>query len=153
MKILVIYLSILFAMQSITATAQIENGINYYSQFDQLMKYKRQYEKYRNLAEKNENFSDKRDSVYTLYTSKIKSMQKKPEMYLKHLEEVIRTNDAKSKDTYPQPYDYFDTSLPFDSSLHFVKRVDLYKIIKKYIFDEKANLLPEKINTIKKINS
>ena len=47
-------------------------------------------------------------------------------------------------------YDYFPTHLPFDPELHSLTRLELYKIIKKHLFEKNANALPEKTEAYEK---
>ncbi|MCC2600713.1 hypothetical protein [Sphingobacterium sp. FBM7-1] len=81
--------------------------------------------------------------MYSVYTNEIESIRNKPKIYLSHINRAI----AKNKVDYDGPasvlYSYVNTSMPFDPDLHFINRLELYKIVKKHIF-EKELLLPEK---------
>lgn len=109
-----------------------------------LLHYKRTYEEFKEKAQKNNSYVTKRDSMYIVYTNKIESIRNAPEIYLSHINRAI----AKSKVDYDGParvlYSYVNTALPFDPDLHFIDRLELYKIIKKHIFEKSELLLPEK---------
>lgn len=145
MKVLITLIVFLFSMPSI---AQQKLSID--QEFNNLLYYKQYFEKYRDLAEKKPDFIVKRDSFKTAYDDMIQKIKAAPEVYLTHIDRAI----AKNKVEYDGPvkvlYDYFPMHLPFDAELHSLTRLELYKVIKKHLFERNENALPEKTEAYEK---
>lgn len=133
-----------FSQGILEKPTQLENDFNV------LLSYKRNYEQFEVYTKKSKQTNKwitKRDSVYKLYTQKAESIRQDPK-YLAHINNAI----ASGKSGYIGPksilYDYVNTALPFDPSMHFIDRLELYKLIKAYII-EKGTLLPKHTNMYK----
>lgn len=145
MKKIVWFISVFIMVLSSTVQGQEKRkNLSVDAEFNWLLHYKRQYEEYRGVAKKRDSYIIKRDSVYKLYVNQIESIRRAPEVYLSHIDRAI---DQK-KVVYDGParvlYSYVNTAMPFDSDLYYIYRLDLYKIIKKYLFEKRDSLLPEK---------
>lgn len=143
MKIITFFISTFIFCQLCVGQEEGKN-LSVDAQFNWLLHYKRTYEEFQQKAQKNSSYVTKRDSMYTVYTNKIESIRNAPEIYLSHIDRAI----TKNKVDYDGParvlYSYVNTAMPFDPDLHFINRLDLYKIIKKHIFEKKELILPEK---------
>ena len=113
-----------------------------------LLIYKMQYEQYSLAAKAKNEFTEKnvrkRDSVYTLYVEQVENIRNSPEKYLTHINRSIKNGKVEYDGIHRVPYDYVNTALPFDMALHSVTRLELYEIVKKYIFEKKYKLLPHR---------
>ncbi|MBD1434721.1 hypothetical protein H8B06_17985 [Sphingobacterium sp. DN00404] len=114
------------------------------AEFNWLLHYKRSYEEYKGKAEKYKHYENKRDSMYTLYRDQIEIIRNAPDKYLSHINGAIAQNKVEYDGPPRIRYSYSAPSMPFDLTLHSIDRLDLYKIIKKHIFERRDTLLPEK---------
>jgi len=134
-------ISVVFSQGIVERPTQLENDFNV------LLSHKRNYEKFDSLSKKSAEWNPKRDSLYKLYTQKAESIRQDPK-YLAHINNAI----ASGKSGYIGPkrilYDYVDSALPFDPDIHFIDRLELYKLIKIYVI-EKGTLLPKHTNMYK----
>jgi len=131
-------ISVAFSQGIVERPTPLENDFNV------LLSYKRNYEKLDSLSKKNKHsneWSIKRDSVYKLYTEKAKSIRNDPK-YLAHINTAIASGSSGYIGPKRILYDYVNTALPFEPDLHFIDRLELYKLIKIYII-EKGKLLPK----------
>jgi|SRR5690606_33744874 len=145
MKVLITVMALIFSMPLI---AQKKLSID--AEFNYLLHYKRSFEQYRDLSVKRPEFAAKRDSFKTAYDDMIKKIKDAPEIYLTHIDRAIEKNKVEYDGPIKVFYDYFPTHLPFDPELHSLTRLELYKIIKKHLFEKNANALPEKTEAYEK---
>lgn len=145
MKKIIVLISLLVLAQLPAVHGQQKGkNLTVDQEFNWLLHYKRSYEEYKEKAEKHRHYDNKRDSMYTLYRGQIETIRNAPSKYLSHIERAIARNKVEYDGPPRVAYSYSDPSMPFDLTLHSVDRLELYKIIKKYIFERKDILLPEK---------
>lgn len=124
----------------------VDNDINV------LIYYKREYEKYDDLSKANQEMRAKRDSLYNKYLQKANKIQKAPQEYLQVITSAIDNKRVESKEPGRILYNYVNTALPFDPDLNFVTRLELYKLVKKYIIDQKG-ALPRRTQAYMKVGN
>lgn len=147
MKKIIFFTAVFVLVQSVAWTQTLpEKGKNLSvdAEINWLMIYKREYEKYSQEAQTNSAKIIKRDSVYKLYTDQIQTIYNAPKIYLTHIERAIKNNKVEYDGSHRILYDYVNFSLPYTPEFHFIDRLELYKIIKTYIFDRKGALLPQR---------
>lgn len=144
----IIFFTTIFVLVKLVAWTQTipQKGKNLSidAEINWLMIYKREYEKYSQEAQTNSVKIIKRDSVYKLYTDQIQAIYNAPEIYLTHIVRSIENNKVEYEGPHRVLYDYVNFSLPYTPEFHFIDRLELYKIIKQYIFDRKGALLPQR---------
>lgn len=145
MKSIIFFISVLIFSQSSAIYAQQKReSIGVDAEFNRLLHYKRQYEEYQSISKINPSYTIKRDSVYELYVNQIKSIRNAPEIYLSYINKAIENKKVEYDGPERVLYNYVNTALPFNPDLHFINRLELYKIIKEYIYEKSGALLPEK---------
>lgn len=145
----ILFIIVAFFLIPLTSFAQEkEKQLSIDAELNWLLHYKREYEKYSKFADFKNDFTvknvNKRDSVYKLYTDRIEQIRNSPEKYLTHINSSIKNNKVEYDGPPRILYDYVSSSTPFDPDLHFVSRLELYKIVKKYIFDQNGKILPHR---------
>lgn len=149
MKKIIFLIFVCFSIQSTVVKGQ-QKSVD--AAFNELLHFKRQYEEYNEMAEKRPSYVVKRDSVYKLYKTKIELIRKEPETYLFHIEQAISNNKVKYDGPSQVLYDYVPSTMPFNPDLHVIDRLDLYKIIKKHIFEQTDAILPRRTEAYLKVN-
>lgn len=148
MKKIMFIITVLSSIQSTSYAQQKGKTINIDAEFNLLLHYKREYEKYSEAINKTTIFQDryttKRDSMYSLYTDQIENIRKSPEKYLTHIIRSIKNNKVEYDGAPRVLYNYVNLVLPYDADIHTVDRLELYRIIKKYIFEQNDKLLPQR---------
>lgn len=119
------------------------------NEFNLLLYYKVEYERYDEDAHRSSSLKSKRDSFYKLYIEKTNEIRRNPGIYLAYINKALKHN----RHSYQGPiqavrYDYFDTSKPYDRDIHFVERLELYRLIKEHIFNKNA-VLPQRLDAYK----
>lgn len=105
-------------------------------EIQKLTQLKWDYEKYKGHTQK-------RDSVLILYKSQVNMIKNLPDIYLTYINYALKHNKEElTKES--APYKYVSGLLSvYDSKSHFIKVIDLYRIIKYYLFKKDEELLPE----------
>ncbi len=118
------------------ALAQTQNDKQIIIEIQKLTRLKWDYEKF-------EKRPQKRDSILVLYKNQINKIKKSPEVYLKYINYALKNQKIQlSKES--SPYKYISEGLSvYDTKSHFIKEIDLYRIIKYYLFKRNDELLPE----------
>ncbi|WP_144062790.1 hypothetical protein [Sphingobacterium paucimobilis] len=148
MKKIMLIMVILSFLYSAIHGQQKGTNLSVDQEIDWLLYYKREYEKYSAFANVKNDFTkkniNKKDSIYKLYTGQIEYIRKSPDRYLT----LINSSIQKNKVEYDGPpnivYDYVNFALPYDSDLHSITRLELYQVIKKYLFDQDDTILPHR---------
>lgn len=136
----------LFIVQVVSAQSIQQNKI--YLEFKRLAYLRGQYEGYSKLYETqqhNTNIKDKKDSLLMLYTSMIKKIKQKRQVYLNHINWAIINNKLDSN--YRRiPYNYFPSIMSTDPTSNTISELDLYKIIRYSLYEKKYDMLPDLSN-------
>lgn len=148
MKKLIFIIAIFGLVHSPTCAQHKGKNLSVDDEINWLLHYKREYEKYNHLANQEDAFalknSSKRDSIYKLYTSQIDYLKDNSDVYLAYLNRALRNNKVEYDGPARVLYDFVDSTLPFDADLHFINRLELYKVIMEHIFIKNEDLLPHR---------
>ncbi|RDC56931.1 hypothetical protein DU508_06945 [Pedobacter chinensis] len=89
------------------------------------------------------NNTQKRDSVLLLYKNQSNKIKNSPEIYLNYINYALK-NKKTQLSNESSPYKYISGLLStYDKNSHFIKEIDLYRLIKYYLFKRNDELLPE----------
>ncbi len=150
MKSSIVILSLIFTVTFSISDGQERVPKNISAEFDQLLHYKREFEKYAIKSDKNKVHMTTRDSLYVLYLTKVESIKISPDVYLTYIEKALKRGSNDRMLTYSIPYDYYDPSLPFNPNLHLMRRLDFFRIIKESLFDRGEVALPQRTPAFQK---
>jgi len=137
MKKLILTFSLFFVL--ITSTnAQKHNDSQIYMDIWKILLLKINYEK----LKKNKNI-DQQDSVLSLYRDNVVNLKKSPNVYLSFIENELRNNkDQLKKEFIPYKYGH-NLHFTYDTGGYYIKKIDLYRVIKYSLFEKSDSLLPE----------
>lgn len=148
MKKIMLFIIAFTFLHPVSYAQQKGRNLHVDEELNWLLHYKREYERLIIAANRKNELTAKnthaRDSVYKLYVDEIEFIRKSPEKFLTHINHSIRNNKVEYDGPPKILYDHVNTSLPFDPDLHSVTRLELYKIVKKYIFEKQDKLLPHR---------
>ncbi|WP_410222269.1 hypothetical protein [Pedobacter sp.] len=112
--------------------------------FQKLVTSKINYEKYNMIATQDpgEKNIKKRDSIYDLYKSQISHIKKNPDVYLKFINKMLRSENQQTDETLPYRF-IPKTGGYVNLKWYEVKKNDFYRIIKYSLFKMDDSVLPE----------
>ncbi|WP_316848592.1 hypothetical protein [Pedobacter psychrodurus] len=86
---------------------------------------------------------DQRDSVLSLYKDDVAKLKESPNLYLNFIENELKNKKNQLKKEF-LPYKYgHNLHFTHDTGGYYIKKIDLYKVIKYSLFKKGDSLLPE----------
>ncbi|KQB99153.1 hypothetical protein [Pedobacter sp. Hv1] len=144
----------LFAIWSL-GKAQPSNTNQIDLDFQKLVKLKCTYERYGLIASQTSKIEslNMRDSIFDLYKSQAYKIKTAPNIYLKHINHVLKNDkNLSTEETLPYKYMSVTGGGYINSRWYLIKKIDLYRVIKYSLFKKKDSILPQDFRGLPVVN-
>lgn len=140
----VLFITLLLIGNNAFAQLRITDPIS--REFVALINRKIDYEKFKSFAEHNSSrYQLSVDTAYGNYVRQAKKIKSNRNTYLAYINDALNKPDSVTGRGF---YGYVDVQLPFDPNLYTISQLELYQVIKYYLFDLDQDIIPERVESI-----